>query len=236
MAKDILYTGMNSKKDEWRKERCRDLNWIVDLLVRNGIEAWIDHGTLLGIIREGRLITWDKDIDISVLKRDANKTQSIVDRIDDELSNLDIVVSSRCIKIKREDGMRNIDISSYTVRDGRYEKVFVSGSRNKPRAGMRRLVRMLRRLVRWRNKQLRWLHIWLNDIADELGTKSISSVPSMHFQKFKLIELESGLQLRVPANAEDYLLYRYGTGWMKEERNWSYTSDDQTLNGEQSML
>jgi LicD family len=41
-----------------------------DLLARHGIVHWLDWGTLLGVVREGQLIPWDGDADLSILQRD----------------------------------------------------------------------------------------------------------------------------------------------------------------------
>jgi len=41
-----------------------------DLLARHGIMHWLDWGTLLGVVREGQLIPWDGDADLSILQRD----------------------------------------------------------------------------------------------------------------------------------------------------------------------
>ena len=38
----------------------------IDVLNKNNIPYWIDDGTLLGIIRDGDIIPWDNDADISV--------------------------------------------------------------------------------------------------------------------------------------------------------------------------
>ncbi len=48
-----------SEDDEVFKDVCR-------LLDSHNINFWICHGTLLGIIREGRLLPWDHDIDFAV--------------------------------------------------------------------------------------------------------------------------------------------------------------------------
>lgn len=37
-----------------------------DILEGAGIDYWVCHGTLLGIIRESRLLPWDHDIDLAV--------------------------------------------------------------------------------------------------------------------------------------------------------------------------
>ena len=38
----------------------------INILNSNNINYWICHGTLLGIIRDGKLIEWDHDIDIAI--------------------------------------------------------------------------------------------------------------------------------------------------------------------------
>lgn len=48
-------------------------------LEKNGILYYLDHGTLLGIIRDNSFIPWDKDVDIAVLDNDESK---IIDFLD----------------------------------------------------------------------------------------------------------------------------------------------------------
>ena len=45
-----------------------DKNFVetIKLFNENNINYWICHGTLLGIIRDRKLISWDHDIDIAV--------------------------------------------------------------------------------------------------------------------------------------------------------------------------
>ena len=38
-----------------------------------GIEFWLDYGTLLGAIRDGKIIEWDHDIDLSMWSHDRKK-------------------------------------------------------------------------------------------------------------------------------------------------------------------
>ena len=45
------------------------------LLRDNGINFWACHGTLLGIIRENRLLPWDRDIDLAVWSHETSKEQ-----------------------------------------------------------------------------------------------------------------------------------------------------------------
>ncbi len=45
------------------------------LLKDNGVNFWICHGTLLGIVRENRILPWDGDIDLGVWDHETNKEQ-----------------------------------------------------------------------------------------------------------------------------------------------------------------
>ena len=55
------------------------LNWIINVLEKNKIDYIIDSGTLLGIIREGKLMKWDKDIDITIFEKDIKKISPVLE-------------------------------------------------------------------------------------------------------------------------------------------------------------
>ena len=42
------------------------LQKVTDLLDKHHIDYWLEGGTLLGVIRENRLLPWDNDLDISI--------------------------------------------------------------------------------------------------------------------------------------------------------------------------
>jgi len=46
------------------------LHDITDILDKYNINYWLDFGTLLGVIRENRILPWDDDIDISIFEAD----------------------------------------------------------------------------------------------------------------------------------------------------------------------
>ena len=52
-----------------------DKNFLLSLklLEDNSVNYWLCHGTLLGIIRDGKLIEWDHDIDFAVWHNEIDK-------------------------------------------------------------------------------------------------------------------------------------------------------------------
>ncbi len=64
------------------------LQIIHDTCVSNGISYWLDFGTLLGAIRHKGFIPWDDDIDIGLMRKDAERLIKIL-RNDKRLFVLD---------------------------------------------------------------------------------------------------------------------------------------------------
>ena len=51
----------------------KNFSEVISILNKNKISYWVCHGTLLGIIRDRKLIAWDPDIDIAVLQKNGNR-------------------------------------------------------------------------------------------------------------------------------------------------------------------
>ena len=47
------------------------------MLQKQHVNFWVCHGTLLGIIREGRLLPWDHDIDFAVWESETTRDEII---------------------------------------------------------------------------------------------------------------------------------------------------------------
>lgn len=54
------------------------LAWISDLLAKTGIRFWVDSGTLLGLVREGKLMEGDPDIDLGIWSEDEPLLQQVI--------------------------------------------------------------------------------------------------------------------------------------------------------------
>ena len=55
------------------KKTDQNLHLLISILEENKIRYWVCHGTLLGIVRDKKLISWDHDIDIGVIESNINR-------------------------------------------------------------------------------------------------------------------------------------------------------------------
>ena len=54
------------------------LDDVADVFDKYGVKYWLDFGTLLGIVRENRILPWDTDMDISTMEEDQEKIASLI--------------------------------------------------------------------------------------------------------------------------------------------------------------
>ena len=53
------------------------LKFLDDICKKNGLEYWLDSGTLIGAARHGGFIPWDDDVDVCMMKKDADKLKPL---------------------------------------------------------------------------------------------------------------------------------------------------------------
>ena len=222
------------------------LEYGVDLLKKRSIRNWLDCGTLLGVIREQSLLSWEKDIDLGALK--------------DQVSHLDIIF---IINQAREDGYdvnvydtsisisKNgyvLDIKLYEKRediffeDKKIPKNLLSSmlcylvhcfSSNYPtsRDGKNILRNFVIKIIHFSSKiiprQLRKVIVYpIKYLCDNYLTIDISeAVPCKYFQTFEEI-MFLGKLYTIPEKKEDYLVFRYGENWRVPNKNWVTERDD----------
>jgi hypothetical protein len=221
------------------------LKWITDILKKYKIDYVVDSGTLLGLIRDGELIKWDKDIDISVFDKDINK--------------LDNVVKEAKVKgYKTSTGSYNKLVTGITISPNNiyHNLTYPYIPKNKIRGNRKISVSVLRKKgdLYWepalfskevntgglKYKVIKLLKI-VEIIAQRIFPKSrlikkifggkkmkayrygSRTVPLKYFKK--IINLNG---LRIPANSKDYLKLRYGS-WKIPVKGWNYIKDDKSF-------
>lgn len=53
------------------------LQYLCKKLDDNNIHYWLDYGTLLGALRDGKFISWDRDADIGILEKDEDRLRAL---------------------------------------------------------------------------------------------------------------------------------------------------------------
>ena len=55
------------------KKAIEALRQVKEVLDNYDVEYWLDYGTLLGAVRDGKIIPWDNDIDLGMWKKNKEK-------------------------------------------------------------------------------------------------------------------------------------------------------------------
>lgn len=226
------------------------LHTVIGSLNQARVKWWIDHGTLLGIMRESRLLPWDPDIDISVFAADLGKVYAALAPFKARLA-AHLIKTSRNIKvIPYQQNDKVIDISAYrSGPDNSYEKLLVEF----PRAG--RLKAAAARRFAWRKCRSFEKTLWqielralrqancsgritgyaakvlidrITTIREAMGVRHFSRVPANFFSTFPAITWR-GLSLPAPYDPEAYLAFRYGKDWQTPQAGWKWWKDDKSI-------
>jgi len=94
-----------------RERSIEMLNDVVQLLKQHKIFFWLDFGSLLGAVREGRSILWDGDYDLSIFDHEFDDTHVIWREL--ELKGYTVKINSNNLKITSNNwliGYYKIDI------------------------------------------------------------------------------------------------------------------------------
>jgi len=241
----LLIIGVGVK-EEIAIEALRQVKKALD---KHSIEFWLNEGTLLGAVRDGKFIEWDNDIDLTTWDTEISK----IHIASQELRNEGFKLSFS------NEGMGQIGISkegcpiyvdSYHLDGSKATKVWPIHHRKK-------------RIKRIIGAALDYLHRVLSDrrsvvenshmpafitktlckiigvlpsslrrglsrtmwtMYKKIGCAIHMVVPSYYFKNLSAINFY-GMEFKVPAETEEYLAYKYGEDWRIPKRDWTYYDD-----------
>lgn len=208
------------------KELNDQLVWICELLKSKDIPFWVDSGTLLGLVRDGRILKHDSDIDISLFAEHQARLQSTLPCIRDA----GYKVITRYYGgspyehklIPRSKGLK-IDVKLFRV-SGEYAWCPMSLVIPNPyRRGTLPwyLIGLPRYFVRKMMDSGISVDRWPCSNISETFTWWIKSY---HFQKTTLVDE----LIPIPEDWGDYLKLRYGN-WKVPNKRWYFVRDDGCL-------
>jgi len=230
-----------------REERAVEaLRKIKKILDKHNINYWLDEGTVLGAVREKKLIEWDHDIDLATWFTDLNKIKPLFD----ELNTTDVQV---CFFEEKKhidlvgDGFK-IDINLYHLIDNKatrmwYEQnkigdfldyfiwiIQIKSAEVKTSKIPLFITKTFVKISNNLSKSMKnTISKTLFKIYEKIGAKLVPmGVPSYFFTDFTNIEFY-GMIFKVPKKTEEYLVYRYGKDWRIPKRDYIYTRDDHSI-------
>lgn len=194
MAGNLKLTGIVEKKAR------RMLKNICRILDENDIPYVVENGTLLGIIRENRLLPWDNDVDISITEQYLDKLISI---------RWKFWLCGYRTRIRRS----IVELPHLPVGTVRLMKL----------QSHRFLIKRLRLFDIFVKYQVDDKHYWAHGIKKPV----LLSAPS-HFYKNTVRYEFDGYNYLIPGDYDDYLTHRYGD-WRKTVKKFDFKSDDQAI-------
>lgn len=180
----------------------RMLRHVTDILDGTGVGYWLESGTLLGIVRERRLLPWDTDMDIAIRGEDYPRLKKCI---------ASLWLAGYRLRMKRH----TVNTAACMTGTPRLLKV-----RNRKRLFFRGDL-LLDVFINFKaNDSYHW-SIGRDNFITHL------SAPAHFYDRLDTIEFD-GKRYPVPSNHEDYLAYRYGN-WRVPVKRWDCFADDHAI-------
>jgi phosphorylcholine metabolism protein LicD len=213
-----------------------NLREIKDILDKNGVGFWLDSGTLLGAVRDGKIIEWDIDIDLGAWYNNVTQLISIFPEFKKRGFSVFLNRKLGIMTILRGGVDNMVAVGLYRQGSGCAWNIWIVGKKKVEKV-LYRCVNMANIRVYAKNplknkyflsvlpltlKQLIANTAWSQ--LNRLGCNFLMAVPKRFFEKLGCLEFY-GMKFNVPSDVEDYLAYRYGD-WRVPVRDWVCCRDD----------
>ncbi len=239
-------------KTEWTKERSlrdhRLFGEVAEALAALEVPFWLDQGTLLGVIREGKLLESDHDIDLGMWEEDYRQIAPALEKKLKGPGRWLETYKPHQLSIRVLDGEADIiNIAFYRRREGMaVKKIYYPGGGRAAGMLVKTAVFCARAADGSLGKKLpagvfyRFLagaarvlpaSLWqffsfrAGRMQYHFKPFVIMAVPEHFFMRLEQISVEN-MNLKVPADPEAYLALKYGTDWRRPRDEWVFWKDD----------
>lgn len=195
MAGKKRLTGKNAHK------ALKQLKIVTSILAKYRIPYWLEGGTLLGIIREKRLLPWDNDLDISLIKDHEQALFAILPKF---------FFKGFIVRIKKY----KFAVGPFKKGDTRIIKI-----RNRKLLFIKGDI-ILDIFVK---KRVGDHYFWTVGVKKPV----LKSIPHHFYENLTEIKLNDHPFL-VPQDYDGYLTYRYGE-WRIPVKEWNFKKDDRAI-------
>lgn len=182
-----------------RKIAYRMLHDVCRILDEQDIPYVLEAGTLLGIIRENRLLPWDTDVDLTITADYAYQLREAVQHLE-----------RKGYRVKTRS--YNQDLGPFRKGDARIVKIqtrqfyFFKG------------YSLLDIFIKYKSGEK---YYWMIDDKNPV----IKCCPAVYYENRTSYEFDGKL-FKVPADYEEYLEYHYGKNWRIPVKEWDFRLDD----------
>ena len=214
----------------------KNLKEIKHILDDAGVKYWLDLGTLLGAVRDGKFIPWDTDIDISTMCTELNKIIKKISKIEQKGFKVDITDVAFCIHRVDDPATININFSFYRPQGDKAWKLW--GKKSPKFSSILKYFDMLAdRILYWklRSKMAMRERIvfalipnFANNAIRNFSFKvckwfgqefTALVIPKSYYENLCSISL-NGITFKAPFPTHEYLSLLYGEDWQKPDPNW----------------
>ena len=217
----------------------KQLQEILSYFHQHEIAYWLDSGTLLGLMRDGRLLESDRDLDIGIWDTELSKLQALLPSF--RQAGYQIFAASyqgQIFKYNLTPGnlkkQRTVDINIYRqCNDHAWCPMYyfkLSPTTEKNSDSTRSLPKKLRKIIR---------NIWKFITSRITLTVHIDRLPWQPFliigtwwtptNFYKHRYYDAYHKAWIPEQWENYLSFRYGN-WKIPQKGWVFYRDDQGIN------
>lgn len=223
----------------------KNLREVKEIFGKFGIRYWLDCGTLLGAVRDGKMIEWDQDIDLGTLDGNLKKINSAISQL--EKKGFCVIINREgefFIRIERfgcsidlylyytkGENAFNIQPVSASLISGSLGVLYLllSPGRVNVRPKFRCIVKVFEHFLSPlppKSKKLISNVVW--PIWRRSCKTALLVIPKRYFEKLKIIKFY-GTTFNIPSDAEGYLRYKYGKDWRTPKKEWKWWKEDGTV-------
>jgi len=201
------------------------LKFIIEQFEKNEINYWVDSGTLLGLVRDGKLIKGDNDIDIGIESSELIRFLKVYeDCFINKYNHKKYYYKNRVYKVKlfSETHKKSIDINLFYKNDDFFFCPQVIYNEIKKSSYFLRTIRRISTII-LEMKSNKNIH-YDKGLIKYFVKMGFWKIPSKYIEKTNFIKIDE-ININAPVFKEEYLTERYGD-WRIPCKDWVFCRDD----------